>query len=415
VAWPVDVGGIERRHVVVHAKLPVPGTYVSHLGLVVGTERIADVSLTVQRLRPATHVSVAEIDPVAGTTCGCRGSRPVKLRFAVTETEARPAVVPEPVLSRLVRVERDGSVTQVPDVTARLVPVDGAAWPATLEPASTRVGELELQGLCRAGRHSGTLSFRAGESLPVEKAFTVSIREPAAVALLLLLVGAILGELLRWWVSVGRSRALRAGIVLRQLAALRNLDTAGWTAGSTALVARLEDLLWDLHGRVRSASAAVSEDVLNLLEHKVRVLPLRERAARLEAATGRADLAGALRAIDEVVLDEAATSGRLQEAERDLEQAVGVAGFESRGRLAPATRGDPADILRALHRRIRLADLLVGACVFVVVGMLGLKATWLSDGAWGGIVDHVEALLWGLGLQHFGYTGVTAFRDRLIR
>jgi hypothetical protein len=81
----------------------------------------------------------------------------------------------------------------------------------------------------------------------------------------------------------------------------------------------------------------------------------------------------------------------------------------------------PASVLKqrgALHHakdRSIFWKCMALAVIGVFAVLVGLKALWADDWAWGGSTAYLIAFLWGAGLSGFSYDGVTGLLGKFIK
>jgi hypothetical protein len=214
------------------------------------------------------------------------------------------------------------------------------------------------------------------------------------------------------------------------------------------------DALWRIYGEawnlyfdaVMAPFAAYVGNTAELERHLANVdethrVPLRKAAAEAvaqlaEAATRRArgDLAGAWQVFREAFNQW--QSLLLMHGVISTAQRLGGAGEAARGAMAaiagapppPAAPGQALGAPRlsalparpsaaALDARRRTLDAWADAVAVAVAVLLGLNFVWAANPVWGGPVDWVLTLLWGLGVhQVSGYTfeGVMGLRNKLV-
>jgi hypothetical protein len=84
--------------------------------------------------------------------------------------------------------------------------------------------------------------------------------------------------------------------------------------------------------------------------------------------------------------------------------------------LADGRGSDVIASSRALaitQRTIDRIDWFVLLVAIVVATVLGVTVLWTPNPTWGGWDDRIVAVLWGLGLHQFTFTGLAGLADRL--
>ena len=287
-------------------------------------------------------------------------------------------------------------------------PEDNDLPPLDLEPNQTIPFIVAIEGLEAPGEYEGTVRLSAQHLEAVESTLSVTLRYRWWVAALLIGIGVIVAQQLRWWLTV-RRRQLTAQ---RRVAALRGeLDrvVSELTQVSSAeeeVVATLRQRLQDLFAKASAgediaAQAAVIEIKLPVVSRWIR---LRQQ---IDDAGGDAALLGELLPVGHWLRRPSGT-----EQEQNTQLSALDATELKLPRLPEAqiatTRklGDAPEVsapsTRELSWRIWLGEGLVTLVLLIVSIALGLEVLYFDSLAWGAPHDLLVAVLWGLGLHTVG-------------
>lgn len=371
--------------------LPVPGTYAASLEIVYIAEEkpLSDGKVQVVKAVLATALEVTRPAPVvqpmkltvAGATAADldlgitrQGGATLPLRVQDDDGAARSLahVAPGP----LVRKSGNDSLATSAKVEVYTRAGDqrlGLADARSIELPSTGADlEVELSGLDAPGRYEGKLRLLAPGRTPQDITYTVTVRDGAGFASLLIAVGAIVSYAVQWWVGKRRSRLVQQKALERLRDRLQDLQARAGLLDRDrrlleALLRELDDKLYQLEDGDALAADALARfarrteltELLIKAGQDVERLPVAARGEPRRQLDGHA-LALTDHTPDDAKLKElesslnaiASTSVR-RGALVELLAALDAAVDQARGALSPALRGrltaevDPA--LRDAH------------------------------------------------------------------
>jgi len=192
--------------------LPDPGVYTGTLAIIVDDAVATKALLTVKReLRPAT-VELLGLSTVAIST----DTGQAEIRFDLREVGGRATQVPVPTLAALVRGDR----------RLQVIPTQASVKKDGQEPKNGTIAlteyqtvplTLELTGLTEPGTYTVTIRLSPPGAKAVEATTTVLARKGEWIAALCILVGVIVGSILRFYRDhlrpklLARERAVKLG------------------------------------------------------------------------------------------------------------------------------------------------------------------------------------------------------------
>jgi hypothetical protein len=328
-----------------------PGTYTATLSLVYGGATHATTQLVVTRPRPALNVDIDEV--VARGDADVRDHRSsAVVDLVLREKDGRPVKLYPPSLSKLTL--KNGSTPVVFQTSAR-VELAGAGDTHGNEPSllldrrQTKPLRLVLSELRGAGQYEGTLRIASADAPPVEKTFTLYLRESAWVALVLIAFGVVVSFLVRVYLTKDRPRLVLQHRVLGLAQALEAMKASAETdAQGRELAQALQQLVTLASQGLSAFTVSVTAEQVELLERKVSCarnwLRLRRSVDELRPESLRTGPLAKLGDVDRLLRDPGSTGAQLETAEAVL------AGLPSE--LEAAMRQHLTERLEAFHKEL---------------------------------------------------------------
>lgn len=413
--------------VVIEADLPKPGVYTSHISLVYNGQRwTPPLALTVTRAAP--DVDVTDNLPAASAALwGLERNKKAVVDVGIYEKNGQTVNLPVPQLLRFV-LKRDNGSKLSSQATFEVLGPDSEKVPdpLTVDGKKTRQFRFLLSGFQEAGEHEATLRFIPdGVASPIDRIFSIYVREPWWAALLWISAGVVISYVLREYLVKTRPRlAALARIESLTVDMETTLEDSALTPDQKRVVRSVLSQVAELRKALNLETMTLAEvdGVLDLLEKKEPLLQdwisVSRRAGTLNPIPP--NIATALQGAQAALTNRAATVQMITQAGTDLATAAATIPPPAAGRAAAplqatTPRGKAAQALSWIQGRMRSSDLLVTVVILLIACLMGIKALWISDLGWGGWEDRVIAVLWGLGLHQATFTGVEALRTTLAR
>jgi hypothetical protein len=411
-------------HVPVQVKARLPragGTYTAYLILSQGGKSGNPVTLTIQR--PAATVTVRDIAPLQAE----QGQAVVPVTIQET-TGQKVDIGP----LRLVGLTRDtGDPVKLGSTANWTVLTSPSSDTEQKEPLGIMGLDtlgIRIQNLESPGKYEGTVIVPYGSPADhtVEKGLTIYVQESLWTALLWIFIGVAVSYLIREYLNKTRPRL----IVLRRIeaAAIRLddiLKESDLDIDERELTSALRRHLTDVNARLSLGSISVVDASSVLDAFEFRLVLLRDwlnlyRKSIKGNPTPDVKIVAGLNEVSVVLRDEQATSQEIQDADKKLDALVTIINVGAKGMVAARmVQAQPESRARATFKKINLwirtSDFLVSLVILLIACLLGLKTLWLNDLSWGGLGDHMIALLWGLGLHQATFAGVEALRMTLAK
>lgn len=413
--------------VVIEADLPKPGVYTSHISLVYNGQRwTPPLALTVTRAAPDVDVT-DDLPAASAALWGLERNKKVVVDVGIYDKNGQTLNLPVPQLLRFVLKRDNGSKLSSKASFEILGPDSGKLPnPLTVDGKKTRQLRFLLSGFQEAGEHEATLRFIPdGVASPIDRTFSVYVREPLLAALFWIALGVVTSYLIREYLIKTRPRlAALARIESLTVDLEKARQDPALTDRQKEVIGSLLSQVTDLRKAIRLETMTLTEvdGALDLLEKKVPLLKdwisVSRRASVLHPIP--ANIAAPLQEVEAALGDRNATTQVITQAGTKLAAAAAAipppAGARAAAPLRTAMPQDDAkQNLSWLLSRIRSSDLLVTVVILLIACLMGIKALWISDLGWGGWEDRVIAVLWGLGLHQATFTGVEALRTTLAR
>ncbi len=272
---------------------------------------------------------------------------------------------------------------------------------------------VTIKGIEAPGEYDGTVRLSAPDLEAVETPISVMLRYPWTVAALLIVLGVIAAQQLRWWLVVRRTQLVAQGHVAGLREELDRL-VADLTQVS-ALTPDENEVVEELHRRLRDlfAEAGNGEDVATeagSIEIKLTVLSrwIRLRQ-KIEAAGGGQALLDELLPVGQWLLHPGGTAAEQANQLQALdatEQKLRAARTARKAGTAAAGPGEApeasAPSSNKLRWRLRLGEAFVTLILLAIAIASGLEVLYFDSLAWGVPHDILVAVLWGLGLYAVG-------------
>lgn len=285
--------GSARGSIRVH--LPIPGVYTGQLRIVHdGTVRSRH-TVTVTRESVPAPLAIGDLNALLVERSCAPPS--IDIKTTLRATGGAPLVLPPPAVS-ITKALKDDQMVGVPDASA--VILDGRRKPVAATTIPTRLApvRLRLRGLDDAGKYQVKMQFAPAGFDPVERTFTVYVKDSWGWAALFIFLGVAASFALRYYWTERRPRLL-----LERRAALiaGRLDQAARDAGDdqTAL-----DVIGVLRGAISEAWRDVALNAkwsdpapFDVPERKAALLPSWISARRLVQEAKPASLKLALEEI----------------------------------------------------------------------------------------------------------------------
>jgi hypothetical protein len=398
-AW-VEPGGcaggctltaVDPGSVTIVVIVPAPGTYTASLEIVyvVDDKPAADGKVSEVKAVLATPLEVTRpapaVQPMKLTVTGATGAEVdlglpgpggATLQLRIQDDDGAARTLGQVAAAPLVRKSGNDALATGAAVVAfarttgsRIALVDARSIEL---PATGATLEVEVSGLDEPGRYEGKLRLLAPGRTPQDVTYSVTVRDGAGRASLLIALGAIVSYAVQWWIGKRRSRLVQQSALERLRDRLQDVQARGGLADRDrrlldALLRELDDLLYQLEDGdalaadtvARFARRAELAELLIKAGQDVERLPLAARAEPRRQLDGHA-LALAVRTADdsklkeiEAALNALAGASVRRGALADLLVALDAAVEHARDALSPALRArltaevDPA--LRDAH------------------------------------------------------------------
>ncbi|WP_257462017.1 hypothetical protein [Archangium lipolyticum] len=302
-----------------------PGTYTATLTLVYGGAPHATTQLVVTRPRPALNVELDEV--VARGDADVREYRSsAVVDLVLREKEGRPVKLYPPTLAKLTL--KSGSAPVVFQTSARVElagagDTQGDGPSLLLDRRQTKPLRLVLSELSGAGQYEGTLRIASADAPPVEKTFTLYLRESSWVALVLIALGVIISFVIRVYLTKERPRMVLQHRVLGLAQALEAMKTSTeGDAHGRELAQALQQLVSVASQGLSAFTVNVTAEQVELLERKVSCarnwLRLRRSVEEMQPESLRSAPLAKLGEVERLLRNPGTTGAQLETAEATL-------------------------------------------------------------------------------------------------